>query len=384
MYILKPRKRYNKEMKTRGVGHQLINEAGNSFSIAFNMAKIKYTEYDSSIENAGFLKPTDKVNVFINLETVMSYLSRVRDLDKKMILERSFPKIMIAEAINLCAHYKRFFRQNGLETRVFLYYTDLSKDLFPQSMINDEYRSYYINKYLYNPKFSSMGEKLISTITPEISTICEFIQGVYMIKATGIEGSLVPMIISEMDKSYKNFIVTGDIYDTIYMRKDNFCVHYMKKSSTKGSLISHKPSQSLRVFLNEDIEDDVLDIFNNQQFYTLLLSALGDDCRSIDGPKGLGTKNIIKYLMSNINDGNLKHDTKNVEMLISEFPDKLKMQLHDNYNCLDIDYQYSLLSTSDLFSIEKQIVDRFDNNSLMQLNASKFYEHRLMLQELTM
>ena len=153
----------------------------------------------------------------------------VKDIDSKLLLERNFPTILESEAINLCAHYKKFFRGNGLETNVFLYYTDLSSNEFPNSN-NDEYRSFYLNKYLNNPKFQLLGNKMVDVIIPRIQKIMEFIPNVYMIKSKNIEGSLIPLIIANEYSDHKNFIISTDRNDTQYQLINNFCMHYIKKS----------------------------------------------------------------------------------------------------------------------------------------------------------
>ena len=67
-------------------------EYSNPFSICFNMLKLRYSVYDESITSLNILTPEDKVNVFINLETAWKYLSMVRDLEKKLVLNRDFLK----------------------------------------------------------------------------------------------------------------------------------------------------------------------------------------------------------------------------------------------------------------------------------------------------
>ena len=129
------------------------DEYSDSFSVCFNMMKMKYSSYDKDIDEARFLAPDDKVNVFISFETVMKYLASIKDIDRKLVLEREFPVIIASGALNLAAHYKRFFRQNGLQTRVFLYYTDPRSDEYALYDKNDEYRSYYTQKFLHNPHY---------------------------------------------------------------------------------------------------------------------------------------------------------------------------------------------------------------------------------------
>ena len=102
----------------------------NPFGVCFTSMKIRYADYDSSIDSLNFITPNDKVNVFISFESVLNNLSMITDLDTKLLQYRDYPTIIESETINLCAHYKRFFRGNGLDTRVFIYYTDLSSSIF--------------------------------------------------------------------------------------------------------------------------------------------------------------------------------------------------------------------------------------------------------------
>ena len=54
----------------------------------------------------------------------------------------------------------------------------------------------------------------------------------------------------------------------------------------------------------------------------------------------------------------------------------------NNYYCSSILPMYEELSSSQITSILQQIVDRSDINTLQQLNATKFYNHPLILEGL--
>ena len=62
------------------------------FSVCFNSLKLRYKDYDESISSKNFLNPTDKINVFINLETVYKSLSTILDLEKKILLQDTVMK----------------------------------------------------------------------------------------------------------------------------------------------------------------------------------------------------------------------------------------------------------------------------------------------------
>lgn len=197
------------------------------FSVWFNVMKIRYTDYDEALTNANFLQPTDKINVFINLETVFKYLSMISDLEKKLILQKKFDIILASNIINLAAHYKRFFVNNGLDTRVYLYNTDLESTNFPQRKYNDEFRLYYLLKYNDNPKFVYLTDALKSSILKEVKTICEFIPRVYYLSGLNIEGSQIPYIVGQDDTSRKNIIISGEFYDTQYSLIPNYFISYL-------------------------------------------------------------------------------------------------------------------------------------------------------------
>ena len=348
--------------------------------------KMRYQTYDKELDNSGFLSPNDRVNVFINFESILKNLSMVKDLDKKLILEREFPTILTAESLNLMAHYKRFFKQNGLETRVFLYYTDLTSDNYVLSDVNEDYRSYYNQKYLYNPKFNYLGTTLIDRIIPEIKTISEFLNGVYFITAHNFEGSLIPYIIAEMDKSYKNLIISEDVYDTQYQSyPDRFLNHYLKRSMT-NPYITYKLHDTISNMINDNPNiSRTTNIYeNNRSFYNLILSAHGSKSRSIEPVKGIGPKTMDKFIVQSLKDGLIQPDTTNMDMLISSLPNEIQDDIRINFECIDLSRQYSMLSREDLFSVEKQLIDRLDNNTLGKLNGGRVYNHPLMLNELTM
>ena len=355
----------------------------NPFSICFTSMKLRYHEYDTSIESLNFVKPGDSVNVFISFESILNNLSTLQDIDNKLLLERNFSTILESETINLCAHYKRFFRENGLTTRVFLYYTDLNSDDFVEHKYNEEYRSFYKNKFLRNPKFQLLGNKLIDRIIPRVSKITEYIPGVYFISAKNIEGSTIPWIISKKYPESKNFIITTDKYDTLYLfYPELFCLHFIKKSRVGTSVIFNRDKYISDIF-NGDCDTPNISMFQNPYFYDLLLSSLGDKIRSIDTLKGVGYKTIGKFISNGISDGKITKETTSIELLKEIFPCEYHEDLVDNFNCINILEHLKNFTDRHIFHITNQIIDRSDYNSLIQLNQEDYREYPLMLPELT-
>lgn len=360
-------------------------DLSDSFSIAFNIMKMKYIDYDTSLDGLDFLTPEDKVNVFINLESVLNLISTIKDVDKKVILEKNtLPQVLASNILNLGAHYKRFFRGNHLPTRVFLYLTDLKSTKFNEYEYNEDYRSYYINKYMSNPRFMDLSDILTRDTIPLVKKIIDFIPGVYFINATDIESSVVPMVIANSDKSYKNLIITGDVFETQYGYYENFVTHFLRRTPVYNST-SCTIRQFLREAFKREMLDDEYELFLNRSFYITMLASLGEKYRSIDSIKGIGTGTVLRLLYKAVNvDNTLSANANTIDMIKKAFANEIEDELVTNFKLYDVELKEQELTESQRFSIMEQMVDRFDKDSLLQLNSTYFYEHQLMLQELTM
>lgn len=354
------------------------------FSVCFNILKMRYKDYDESLTSKNFLNPHDKINVFINLETVYKHLSMINDLEKKIVIQRDFDEIMISNILNLAAHYKRFFINNGLDTRVYLYNTDFNSTEFNQFKYNEDYRSYYLVKFNDNPKFALLTDKLKGKILPDLHTYCEFIPNIYYISAKNIEGSLVPYIIAESDRDRKNLIITGDFYDSQYSVIPNFVNHYIKRTFNTNVIYSDINGYLKDVLKKEDASmSDMKSIFDNYSIYCTLMSVMGDKSRSIDSISGCGPKTLQKYIEAGIAQQIIQHETTNPEILGEIFHDgETKEEFVNNFYCSSIIPMYEELTSAQKNSILQQRTDRIDVNTLQLLNTTKFYNHPLLLEGL--
>lgn len=356
------------------------------FSVCFNIMKIRYADLDEYLTSAKFLQPNDKVNVFINLETVFKYLSTIVDLEKKLILQKHFPVILVSNILNLAAHYKRFFINNGLDTRIYLYNTDFLSKTFSQFKYNEDYRTYYLLKYNDNPKFVYLTDALKEKILPEIRTISEFIPRVYYISAMNIEGSVLPYVVGEDDKSRKNIIISGEFYDTQYSLLPNYFVSYIH-NAIGAKVVCNNIKNCLEVITKRKDEelDSFCDTYGTYSMYCSLLSVLGDRSRSIDGISGIGPRILEKYILQGITKNEIQKTTTSPELIGNIFHDEYtKEEFMNNFYCASIVEIDRELTLSDKLSMLNQRKDRFDNESLMKLNSTKFYNYPLILEALTL
>jgi hypothetical protein len=262
--------------------------------------------------------------------------------------------------------------------------TDLTSDHFKEQKINEDYRSYYLTKFNTNPKFSTFTEYLQNEILPEASKICEFLPNVYLLLSKNVDSAVIPLVIAKKYPKSKNVIVTGDIYDTQYVFYKEFGVHYIRKSPLYSSTSWTIPNYLKEIFKREADQETEVNILSNLSMYLTMLSVLGDKVRSIDPIRRVGAISVLKYLREGVNHNLISYNTESIELIKQCFPEDMREELQNNFLQYSVKEKELNISDSERFDIEHQIVDRFDKNSLLKLNSTKFYYHQLMLQELTM
>lgn len=354
------------------------------FSVCFNALRMKYQYYDESLTSSNFLNKDDKINVYINLESIFKHISMLQDLEKKIVVQKEFEEIVISNIINLAAFYKRFFTLNGLDTKVYLFHTDFNSTNFVQNKYNEDYRSYYLTKFNTNPKFALFTEKLKESILPDVRTLCEFIPNVYYLSGVNVEGSLIPYIISNIDTDRKNLIITGELYDTQYSFLNNFNNHYIRRSYSNQVIASN--IEDYLSYISKQEKEEIKNVeylFNSHSLYCTLLSIMGDKSRSIDGVCGYAFKTLSKLIYNGITHNIIRDDTTSPNILGNIFDDiDDKEDFINNYYCISITSLYNELNNSDITSIKNQICDRIDINSIQGLNSTRFYNHQLFLEGL--
>lgn len=356
-------------------------ELSNPFSISFNMMKIKYKQYDDILTNLNFLSPNDKVTCFINLETPFKYLSTIRDLEKKLISFHQHKISMCADIINLAAHYREFFRNNGLDIKVVLYSTDFDSVVgkFNESKFNEDYRSYYLTKYNTNPNIIMLTDALKEDILPKTKAILDFVPDVYMVSGLNLDSNMIPAIVSEIFPDRKNIIVTGDIEDSQYYYINNFVCNFMNRSVATGLTVSSTPDMYNAVINKSKIITEEKWLSKNSSMYTLLLASVGDKSRSIGSIYGMGPK-TLKNTISNSEMNT--DDISSIELLKNIFKEEIRDDIVNIFNSIDLKNRISMLSYDEKLSIKNQLIDRSDLNELKKLNNLMFKDYQIRIESL--
>lgn len=326
------------------------------------------------------LQPGDKVNVFINLECVLRNLFMQRGLNEMVNFHKQSVVIELESAIlNLMASYRSYFSKEKCTTRMYFYATELSD--FPQEMqVYDKYyRTYYRNKYMQDPHFSKMGELFRDIIFPEVKLILSYVPDCYFIVSKHFDSSVIPKVVSEFDDS-KNVIITGDLFDTLYMFDPNFMTIYVKRRFQHFAVTSDPSSTVQTIIKNEPLLD--MTIFNSEMYYRLLLSIHGSKIRNIKSAKGFGYGRFMKILKNGLEKGIVLRDFESIDSILGTFPEAYQADIKKAFQCTSIDTQRSILNDTDIEEIKSQMVDKSDTKSLESLNNRRFLDSPINLPSL--
>lgn len=356
-------------------------EKTTSVGICAGSYMLKWNMLDDHIHNSTIgIKPMDEVNVFINLECVLKNLSMQKGLQTYLAFnKKKFVIEMESSILNLMANYRMYFEKEKCFPKLYFYMTSLSEEDQQMKIYNKFYRSFYHNRYMVNPQFKLAGETLRDIILPELKLILSYIPGCYYLEANTFDGSIIPYIISTLSNR-KNVIITGDIFDTLYLFNTNFLPIYIKRRFQHFNVYSDIDGVIQSIVKDESPFD--LTIFNSEMYYRLLLSIKGSKIRNIKSAKGFGYGKFMAILKEGIKNDIVLKDFESIDSIIQLFPESYREDIKNAFQCTSIETQFSLLSQVDIDYITNQIVDKIDIESVEALNNKRFLDYPINLQGL--
>lgn len=352
-----------------------------SISYTAGSLMLKWNLLDQHIRNNNLkIQPGDKVNVFINFESILKNLTLQKGLSSLVNFHKQKVVIELESAIlNLMANYKMYFNKEKTQMKMYFYFTDLGGADQQMKVYNKYYRTFYHNRYMENPSFREMGKLLNEVIVPEIELILFYVPGCYFIRSKTFDGSIIPYVISTFSDS-KNVIISGDIFDTLYLFDPNFATIYIKRRFQHFNVTSDIDETIESIIKNESPFD--LSIFRSEMYYRLLLSIKGSKIRNIKSAKGFGYGKFMRILKQGLDNDIVLKDFESIDSIIQLFPEQYRDDIKNAFQCTSIENQYSLLSETDIDLIKSQIVDKVDIESLNSLNNKRFLDSPINLQGL--
>lgn len=347
------------------------------FDKYFIMHQIRYSKLEELFVENKIDIPHSQCNLFINFESMLIKMCTPSVNEYIEVAEKGNAHIeFAAHVLNLIAHYRLFFTKHGIKSKIYLYYQSPDNKRQYNQNYNPDYRKHYISKFT-NGSVNFMLMDVVVNAFPMIKLIAEYIEGVYIIDPCGVETSLVPLTVinNTNDNKSTNLIISSYRYDIQY-------VNY------GFSVIVPKSNDSV-ILTKSNIESDSSYIkgvdFKGipMSLYPFILAISGDTIRNIYGIKGIGLKRAVNMVRTALQNGFITENIDNVNLLIQLVKERYRQHVRTNYQCVNISSQYNDMSPGAVYQIMEQIVDKFDNESLKEINDTYFVWNPIRLIELT-
>ena len=344
----------------------------------FNSYKIKFSIIEKYLLPLKRSYPIKKVNVFINLDDVFHRLHKPYENDVILSSGAGIDKSMIANVLNLCAHYRQAFVRQGWITSVYAFYTSIYSGEFRNELYIKNYRKHYLDiSAPSNEDFYAINS-CIHTSLELMNVITQYIDGVYLIDSRQIEPSVMPYYITEnIRPSDWNFIITRDMYDFQYLSYPKWSIFYAHP--IKYSYITP-----------ESIWNSVIDLENMDppppiknfppEYYQISLYTIGDKYRNIPKLRRVGWKTMFGLLQQ------LQEQTIGLTpaeadpFMIPILGGKdTAMKFHNNVAAVNVKYQSQLISEIDKASFLSSFIDIDDRQNLSNLTRIYFKDYPINL-----
>lgn len=350
----------------------------------FNMHKIRFDKMNQLFNNntpRDTLRYDRKVNIYINLESILRRLTRPDVVDLIKVSENQ-EFALISNIINLVAHYRLYFKSKRMENKVYLYTGYPFNARFDNKEILNMYRDAYKEKFTMDTYGRVIGNT-IHNLMDILEVIIKHIGGVYIVKSDSMEPSVLPYAINRMndDNDDLNVMVTTDRYDYQYTI-ENFII--LRPKYKADYMVTSKNVLEMMA-----AEDKVR--YNNSNnisinYLPIILSFLGSSARNIPKISGIGFSRMMLMINRGIKEGHLNNSTTSFYSFEKVLKDEVKDIILTNYMCTDLSTQYSRVENSKTFhlKLKESLVDSFNNVELREL-SERFFEPRglpIMLEEI--
>ena len=344
----------------------------------FNSYKLKFAVMEKYLSPLQRSYDIRKVNVFINLDDIFHRLHKPYENDVILSSSTGIDKAMIANVLNLCAHYRQAFVRQGWSTNVYAFYTSIYNGTFRNELYIEKYRKHYMDiSAPSNEDFYAINSCIHSSLDL-MNVMSQYITGIYLVDSSQIEPSVMPYYIADQIHSADwNFVITRDPYDFQYLSYPKWSIFYAHP--TRGTFITR-----------ESIWNTVIDLENMDppppvrnfppEFYQIALYVIGDKYRNIPKLRRVGWKTMFGLLQQLQEQ---THDLTPAEADAFMIPilggKDTAMKFHNNIVATNVAYQSKLISEIDKAKFLSCFIDIDDRENLSNLLRIYFKDYPINL-----
>lgn len=346
-----------------------------------NSKKIKYSILKDIIQPK--LIGVMEINIFISLNSILKTFYSLKPDEVAESLQITKPNSLSSEIINIIAHYRHFFWSRfGIPSNYYIYYSDEMCNYC--CSINKNYKSDYYDKRkgLSDIKEFITINEVINRNLSLIEILTEYLPNVYFINTKTFEPSALPQLLIDKNKQKEyihNFILTNDSMD--YQLCNNPYTSIISLNADRSRIIDQ--NNLMQVIMKKTKSENRNLITNvSSFFYVPVYSIAGFKKYNITGIKGHGPLRSLKKINKLIEDDLLSNICYNNMNEISDLLNLDKKLLNNNFKILSLKNISINISNKEFINIKKQLNNKSDNMSLLEINNKYYKSNPLMLIEL--
>lgn len=343
---------------------------------------IKYDKLSEFINN--YYQDSDSNNIDLYID-ISSFILSMSHRDNIQYIEKDDDLYISAWIINMCAHYRRFFRSRyGVETTIFLIYRDLFDNgaLYRQAISPE-----YVRPIIDNANLTNSINLNISLL----KNIIRYIPDVEFLRTKYEFGLKTLFIKNNRDPKIPAMIISNDTINYQLAQKNsktNTCIVIPNKYN--GEDISDLITQDNAIYkyIARKKCSVIPSITNDNHYYIPLIMAMsGYIKRNFKAIYSIQqTINGINELYNNgmIQIGNYTQIDRILYLISSMYPNKVpyNKQIMDRFYCLNFQNQCILFSDHTDIDPYKGIVNLYNPQAIHEVNEKLFKNYILDLNNL--
>ena len=337
-----------------------------------NSYLIRYDRMSELVKNSfKAYKNASEMNIYIDVYSIVKSLySNNYEMKEYSTLSSCI--------VNICAHYREFFRYIGVKTNFYIIY---SKNC---PYINNQFYKNYNFKSQSNFNADKSIDDMIQFNIDLLDLLCKYLPDIYFIKGTFETGVIIYDLILRNEKkghSIPHLILTKDIYNyQLVATNDNIFIFRPKKTG-KGDESYFIDSYNLmnRYLVDRDTKKQTLTLMNGLMSLFMTLTSVKE--RNIKMLCNVTTAmSILQRAIDNYKILNGYNSDMNIVWNGIE-NDKLKIssiEFENRFKAIDISYQQQIYyTTPECKNVEQSLVNLSDPKTMKAINAEYFIHNQL-------
>lgn len=319
----------------------------------------------STLMGGDDLNPMKNMDVFIDLNTLVSSLSTWKKYQSSLPFGQDIEKDIIYGILMILKHWKGFTNK-WENTRIFLMVNDFEMVMPAEREYMKSYLSPFVNKF-ESDRYKQFVYYWNESIK-RVEIILKYIPNSYLIKCNRFDSYVLPNIIDDYENNGRNrIIISGSNLMTNYMFYPNTTMIFTKYHKNGMRQISD-PNMIVQDI--SGINENIMDIFaTNKVFFNLLNAIVGDFDRCIIGLSNVGITTFAVNLLRAVEKHEIPDTPSSIESVLPVINSNFHDYLRKNYPLIDLETHSKMVPQSMIEKVKSEMIDLYDVDGLRSISV---------------